>query len=139
MEAGNAVRILQSHNREHDQRTGPAIEVVLILHKSPQGYVGILAAAEIPKDVLWSARWPSRNRRGDALSGAACTEVAIANLDVATSLREQPFPQMFKYFVDATPQFCLGNVLHIAGSGRGAQFFDQFFRETIGMAFNEAN
>src|SRR2546429_7046968 len=64
MEAGNAVRILQSHNREHDQRTGPAIEVVLILHKSPQGYVGILAAAEIPKDVLWSARWPSRNRRG---------------------------------------------------------------------------
>jgi len=46
---------------------------------------------------------------------------------------------MLKYFVDATPQFCLGNFLHIAGSGRGAQFFDQFFREIIGMAFNEAN
>src|SRR5438552_13945526 len=65
---------------------------------------------------------PAEIGEGDALSCTACSEVAIANLDVATSLREQPFPQMFKYFVDATPQFCLGNFLHIAGSGRARNF-----------------
>src|SRR2546427_13097442 len=52
---------------------------------------------------------PAEIGEGDALSCTACSEVAIASLDVATSLREQPFSQMLKYFVDATPQFCLGN------------------------------
>src|SRR5207247_6602687 len=81
---------------------------------------------------------PAEIGEGDALSCTACSEVAIANLDVATSLREQPFPEMLKYFVDATPQFCLGDFLHIAGSGRGAQFFDQFFWQIIGLTLNES-
>ncbi len=84
---------------------------------------------KFPKMFFGQHDGPAEIGEGDALSCTACSEVAIANLDVATSLREQPFPQMLKYFVDATPQFCLGNFLHIAGSGRGAQFFDQFFRE----------